>query len=43
MFDGKCIQFMLKISLITLGLAYSEFGYNEQPAVTSRFLCIKIN
>ena len=27
---------------ITLGPAYNELGYNEDPAVTSRFLCIKI-
>ena len=26
----------------TLGLAYKEFGYNEHPAITSRFLCIEI-
>ena len=26
----------------TLAPAYNEFGYNEQPAITSRFLCIKI-
>ena len=24
----------------TLAPAYNEFGYNEQPAITSRFLCI---
>ena len=24
---------------ITLGPAYNEFGYNEHPAITSRFLC----
>ena len=23
-------------------LGYNEFGYNEQPATTSRFLCIKL-
>ena len=22
--------------------AYNEYGYNEHPAITSRFLCIKI-
>ena len=27
---------------ITLGPAYNEFGYNEHPPTTSRFLCIKI-
>ena len=27
---------------LTLGLAYSEFGYNGHPATTSRFLCIKL-
>ena len=26
----------------TLGFAYNEFGYNEHPAITSRFLCMKI-
>ena len=26
----------------TLGPVYNEFGYNEHPAVTSRFLCINI-
>ena len=26
----------------TLGPAYNEFSYNKHPAVTSRFLCIKI-
>ena len=26
----------------TLGTAYNELGYNEHPATTSRFLCIKI-
>ena len=25
--------------VITLGPAYNEFGYNEHPAITSRFLC----
>ena len=27
---------------VTLGPAYNEFGYNEHPPTTSRFLCIKI-
>ena len=27
---------------ITLGSTYKEFSYNEHPALTSRFLCIKI-
>ena len=27
---------------ITLGPAYNEFGYNEHPVSTSKFLCIKI-
>ena len=26
----------------TFGPAYNEFGYNEDPAIASRFLCIKI-
>ena len=26
----------------TLAPAYNEFGYNEQPAITSRFLCISL-
>ena len=26
----------------TLGPPYHEFGYKKHPAVTSRFLCIKI-
>ena len=26
----------------TFGTAYNEFGYNEDPAIASRFLCIKI-
>ena len=26
----------------TLGPANNEFGYNEHPAITSRFLCIKV-
>ena len=25
-----------------LGHAYNQFGYNEHPATTSRFLCVKI-
>ena len=25
----------------TMGPAYNEFGYNDQPSVTSRFLCVK--
>ena len=29
-------------SLVTLGPAYNELGYNEHPAVASRFLCTKI-
>ena len=26
----------------TMGTAYNEFGYNQYPAIMSRFLCIKI-
>ena len=29
-------------SATTLSPAYNEFGYNVHPAVTSKFLCIKI-
>ena len=28
--------------LCILGPAYNEFCYNEHPAITSRFVCIKI-
>ena len=31
-----------KLNANTLGPAYNEFGYNEFPAITSRFLYIKI-
>ena len=34
---------MVQISpLNTLGPAYNEFSYNEHPAITNRFHCIKI-
>ena len=33
---------LMEMSNVTLGSVYNEFGYNEHPAITSRFLCIKI-
>ena len=48
-FRTGCLAFSLAYivllwvqSLDTLGPAYNEFGHNEHPAETSRFLCINI-
>ena len=36
------LLFQSTFILFTLGPAYNEFVYNEHPAITSRFLCIKL-
>ena len=47
MFFGDCrinvrLTSFVLVAIHTMGPTYSEFVYNEHPAITSRFLCISI-
>ena len=40
--EGELLKMYFVNKVNTLGPTYNEFGYNKHPAITSRFLCIKI-